>query len=216
MSQEPKPEQSEKKPKEPELPPGIQRSSPEEEKFVDAMLESKEGKGLLRVLAPISRRDMHPQNLAVQLVRGVGAIDVVVVAIEKNTPLMSNLLAYLWQNRMAWRWDTGGGTEISMVVRWFLPYELPEGVALPPPSEEKPQPANLRTFSGGVKTAVPPGVKKISKEEAEQMIKKMNEKEAPPTAQEEVGQTKESTLEGPVQRMVAEAVEETVKEMANE
>ena len=32
---------------------------------------------------------------------------------------------------------------------------------------------------------------------------------------EEVGQTKESTLEGPVRRMVEDAVQETVKEMAN-
>ncbi len=176
----------------PSGPPPI---SPEDAAIVKAHLSTGLGTRLLQTLEPISRRDLHPNNLNISYDPKIGAIDIHVVFVDTNTPLWSNLQRIMWVNRMTWRFD-GTGPQLMLIIRWFLPYEFAKVTAVDPGKEVKPdEPPKLEV--------VPPSPNP-------------EDVELPPSAEEEVGQTKESTLEGPVGKMVEEAIDETIKEMGIE
>lgn len=114
-------ESGQEAPKQSNLPPGHKPISPEDEAMVKALLETKVGKNMIRTLEPIARRDLNPKNLMVAFNPALQSIDISVGLTDVNTPLWANLQAYLWNNRMAWRWDLNG-PQLMLVIRWFLPY----------------------------------------------------------------------------------------------
>lgn len=118
--------------------------SPEDAEFVKTQFESDIGKILLQTLEPISRRDLHPNNLNISYDASIKAVDIHVVFVDTNTPLWQNLQRVMWCNRMTWRFD-GTGPQLMLIVRWFLPYEFSKLVAVDPGTEEQPHPSEYVT-----------------------------------------------------------------------
>lgn len=112
------------------LPPGHKPMDPRDEFMCKALLDGKIGRALIRTLEPLARRDLNPQNLRVAFNPVLQAIDISVGLTDVNTPLWANLQAFLWNSRMAWRWDVEG-PQLILVVRWFLPYAF-DTVITPP------------------------------------------------------------------------------------
>ena len=110
----PKPEQTSTKP-----------IDPNDRIYIEGLMSSHIGKGLIRVLAPLARTDLHPGNLAINYHPTLQSVDIFIGLIDINTPLWVNLQMFMWSNRMTWRWDVQG-PQNQLVVRWFLPYEFPE------------------------------------------------------------------------------------------
>ena len=93
---------------------------------------------------------------------------------------------------MTWRFD-GTGPQLMLIIRWFLPYQFPiHKVQTVDPGKEQ-------------KTVEPPAVSLV-KDDPEPPVPNPEDVELPLTAKEELGQTKESTLEPPEGDGLKEAV----------
>ncbi len=125
----------------PEPPP----ISPEDDEMVRQQLSSKLGEKLLSVLDPISRRDLHPNNLNISYDKKVHAIDIHIVFVDTNTPLWINLQRVMWRNRMTWRFD-GTGPQLMLIIRWFLPYEFPKEIGIDLGKEQNQEPTPKEKF----------------------------------------------------------------------
>ncbi len=119
LGQVPEPKKGSQAAANPKMPP----ISPEDAQFVKDHLSTDLGKLLLATLEPISRRDLHPNNLNISFDPMLKAIDIHVVFVDTNTPLWSNLQRVMWRHRMTWRFDATG-PQLMLVLRWFLPYEF--------------------------------------------------------------------------------------------
>ena len=131
--------------------PSTKPIDPNDRIYIEGLMASHIGKGLMRVLAPLARMDIHPGNLQINYHPALQSVDIFVGLIDVNTPLWVNLQLFMWSNRMTWRWDSQGPVN-QLVVRWFLPYEFPEKMrnflaehfiknpspSTEPPSEEPP------------------------------------------------------------------------------
>jgi hypothetical protein len=193
----------------PQKPPPISSRDAAEAK---SYLSTELGTLLLQTLEPISRRDLHPNNLNISYDAVLKAIDIHIVFVDTNTPLWGNLQRVMWRNRMTWRFD-GTGPQLMLIVRWFLPYEFKgfpfdqgkKKVGVDPGKEMKPdnQGSNEPPLEPPKLEVVPPPVPNLDEPPTEP---------PPPESLSHL----EKNLEGPVKRMVEEALEETAKEMANE
>jgi len=160
--------------------------SPEDAALVKFFLDSPVGRELLRTLGPIARRDLHPKNLNISYDAELKAVDICVVFIDTNTPIWHNLSLFMWRNRMTWRFD-GTGLQLTLIVRWFLPYQLPMDDLVDPSK---------------IQVGIDPG---------KEMPTHAVEEEVGQTKQSTI----EESLEEQVKAMAEESLDERQKEMAD-